>query len=179
MPKKTPSLEELNKAFVDAVTDDAPIAVSTEAGAVVSGDSRKVRSIGKQDYELEFWLPVPPGSDTSGLELVQGGSAYVQRVTAEQRFISARIGRKVRNYASKLAIVFTQFKEEGATDVYTAEDMFKLYEIFDDSAIDACEKLLVEVLGISPNLIQYITDESLMQNVSLILKNNPNFFQVD
>ena len=67
---------------------------------------RRVGEARKIDYELEFWLPVPEDFDPAGsdLELVMGGTAYVQRVEAKQRFISARIGRRVRNYASRVAI---------------------------------------------------------------------------
>lgn len=181
MPRKKVTVEDLNEAFVEAVHDDTPMAVATNSGKVVSGDTRRVGEARKVDYELEFWLPVPEDFDPAGsdLELVMGGTAYVQRVEAKQRFISARIGRRVRNYASRVAIAFTNFKEDGSTEVYTAEDFFKLYELFDDNVIEACENIIVEVLGVSTNLIQYITDESMMENVLKIMQNNPSFFQTN
>ena len=59
------------------------------------------------------------------------------------------------------------------------EDLIKVYEVFDDNVIDACEKLLGSVLGVSDSLIQYITDQSLIDNCAKILENNPSFFQAD
>lgn len=179
MSDKIVSVEDLNEKFVNAVSDDTPIAVQTPTGNVVSGDTRKVGTTQKKDYELTFYLPVEEGMDTSKLTLVMGGAAYRVTVKANQRFISGRIGRKVRNYASKVAVAFTQFREDGSTDVYTVEDYFKLLEVFDDEVIEACEKLVVETLGVSEALIPYITDESLMEAVGQILTNNPSFFQVN
>jgi len=51
--------------------------------------------------------------------------------------------------------------------------------VFDDSVIDACEKLVGEVLGIPEHLTAYITDVSLIENCGKILRENPSFFQVD
>ena len=85
----------------------------------------------------------------------------------------------MRNYASVISIAFTEFKEDGSTEVYTPEDLFKLYELFDDDVIDACEKMVVEVLGVPSHLAEYITDMSLINACGDILRNNPSFFQID
>ena len=59
------------------------------------------------------------------------------------------------------------------------EDDEDKWEVFDDNVINACEKLLGAVLGVSDSLLQYITDESLIENCSKLLDNNPSFFQAN
>lgn len=172
-------VEELQKIFSKANDDTTPIAVSTDTGNTVTGDASKYGTTEAKDYELTFWLPVTEGQDTSGLELVNGGQAYVQKVTAKQKFITARIGRKVRSYASTIAMAFVNFKDDGDSEIYTVDDLLTIYSIFNDEVIDACEKLVVQVLGVSENMIEYITDVSLMDACAKIMKNNPSFFQVD
>lgn len=182
MSDKIMSIEELAKlqsVHTEAVQSDTPVAIQTPTHSVVNGDSTKVGSITPKDYTVTLWLPVVNGQAPAGAELVQDGQAYIQEVSAKQKFITPRIARKVRNYASIISIAFTEFKEDGTTEVYTPEDLFKIYEVFDDAVIEACEKLVGEVLGIPEHLTEYITDVSLIDTCGKILANNPSFFQVD
>lgn len=172
-------LSEIQKAFEDANQDDTPIAVSTPSGSQVIGDPVKQGITQPKDYEMVFYLPIVNGKAPQGAEIVLDGKAYVQRVKAKEKFISQRIGRKVRSYASTIAMAFTKFREDGTSEVFTSADLMEVYMLFDDDVIDACEKMIVTVLGVSEDLIQYITDESLMHTCSELIKNNPAFFQVD
>ncbi len=140
-------LANLQASHQEAVQSDAPVAIQTQTHSVLNGDSTKVGSISPKDYVLTLWLPII-GQAPEGAEIVQDGKAYVQQITAKEKYITPRIARKVRNYASVISIAFTEFKEDGTTEVYTPEDLFKLYELFDDDVIDACEKMVVEVLGV-------------------------------
>ena len=106
-----------------------------------------------------------------------GGSSYKQVINADQKFITARIARRVRNYASTITLAFTKFNEDGDSEIYTVDDLLKVYEVFDDNVIDACEKLVGTVLGIPDHLMQYITDTSLIETCTKIIENNPSFFQ--
>lgn len=172
-------IAELQKTFAEANQSDEPIAVSTPSGSYVLGDTTKAMSTSPKDYELEFYLPIPDGGAPAGAELVMDGRAYSQKVVAKEKFITERIGRKVRNYASTVAMAFLKFQETGESEIYTAEDLMAIYAVFDDSVIDACEKMVVTVLGVSDSMIEYITDASLMKACAQILKNNPSFFQMD
>lgn len=171
-------LANLQASHQEAVQSDAPVAIQTQTHSVLNGDSTKVGSISSKDYVLTLWLPII-GQAPEGAEIVQDGKAYVQQITAKEKYITPRIARKVRNYASVISIAFTEFKEDGSTEVYTPEDLFKLYELFDDDVIDACEKMVVEVLGVPSHLAEYITDMSLISACGDILRNNPSFFQID
>lgn len=175
----TIDLSEIQKAFENANSDDTPIAVSTPSGNQVIGNPLKQGVTEPKTYEMEFYLPVLNGNVPQGAELVLGGKAYKQKVVAKEKFISQRIGRKVRSYASTVAMAFMKFKEDGTSELYTSADMMEIYRLFDDSVIEACEKMIVTVLGVSDELIQYITDVSLMQTCSELINNNPAFFQVD
>lgn len=181
MTNKIMSIEELSKLqenFQDAIQSDTPVAIQTNTTSVVNGDSTKIGSITPKDYSVTLWLPIV-GQAPAGAEIVQDGKAYVQEVTAKEKYITPRIARKVRNYASIISIAFTDFREDGSTEIYTPDDLFKIYEVFDDTVIDACEKLVGEVLGIPEHLTAYITDVSLIENCGKILRENPSFFQVD
>lgn len=182
MSEKILSIEELAKmqdSFIEATQTDTPVAVQTPTSSVVNGEPTKIGSTEPKDYTLVFYLPVPKEGAPAGTEIVMDGKAYKQVVHAEEKFVSPRIARKVRHYASTLALAFTDLKEDGSSEIYTVEDLIKVYEVFDDNVIDACEKLLGSVLGVSDSLIQYITDQSLIDNCSKILENNPSFFQAD
>lgn len=181
MSDKIMSIEELAKMqekVIDATKSDAPVAIETPTTSVVNGDPSKVQSIDPKNYTVELWLPVTSATPATA-ERVMDGTAYKQFVNADQKFITARIARKVRNYASIISMAFTDFQENGDTEIYTPEDLFKVYEVFDDNVIDACEKLVGEVLGIPEHLTEYITDVSLMTNCAKILRENPSFFQID
>lgn len=171
-------IEKLHKSFSEANQDDTPFAVTTPSGSVVNGDPAKYGSTSPKDYTLEFYLPVQ-GEVPAGAELVMGGSAYRQLVTAKQKFISQRIGRKIRSYASTVAIAFTKFHGDGNSNIFTVEDLVEVYAHFDDDVIHAFESIVSEVLGISPHLMEYITDTSLIENAAKIMENNPGFFQAD
>lgn len=171
-------LKGLQEGFVEATKTEEPIAIQTQTGNIVNGNPTLSGTATPKDYILELYLPVDAGTPKDA-ELVMGGTAYRQEVKASQKFITARIARRVRNYASTVAIAFTAFKEDGETELYTVEDILKVYEIFDDNVIDACEKLVFNVLGIPEHLTQYVTDTSLIQTCAEILKNNPSFFQND
>ena len=180
MSEKILSIEELAKmqdSFIEATQTDTPVAVQTPTSSVVNGEPTKIGSTEPKDYTLVFYLPVPKEGAPAGI--VMDGKAYKQVVHAEEKFVSPRIARKVRHYASTLALAFTDLKEDGSSEIYTVEDLIKVYEVFDDNVIDACEKLLGSVLGVSDSLIQYITDQSLIDNCAKILENNPSFFQAD
>lgn len=170
-------LEKLQNSFQEANQADTPIAVSTPSGSHIIGDTTKQGTTTPQDYTLEFWLPVVNGQYPEGAKLERDGEVYVQEVVAKQKFITQRAGRKVRNYASTIAVAFVDFKEEGFSEIYTADDLLKVYQLFTDDVVEACEKLVCEVLGVSENLIPYITDRSLFGTVGKIMTNNPGFFQ--
>ena len=181
MSDKILSIDELakmQKAVEEATQSDAPVAIETPTPAVVNGDPSKVNHTDPKNYTIELYLPVND-STPKDAELVMGGTAYKQLVSAEQRFISARIARKVRNYASIITMAFTNFQDEGNSEVYTAEDLLKIYEVFDDNVIDACEKMVSVVLGVPEHLVQYATDISLIENCTKIISNNESFFQND
>lgn len=181
MSNKILSIEELSKLqdnFVEATQTQEPVAIQTPTSSVVNGDSTKIGSASPKNYQVTLWLPIT-GQVPEGAEIVQDGHAYVQEISANSKYITPRIARKVRNYASIISMAFTDFKENGDTEIYTPEDLFKVYEIFDDTVIEACEKLVGAVLGIPEHLTEYITDVSLMANCAKILKENPSFFQVD
>lgn len=171
-------IEALQASFIKANQSDEPFAVTTPSGSVVSGNTVKYGTTTPKDYVLEFYLPVA-GDIPDNAELVMDGKAYRQMVTAKERFITQRIGRKVRSYASTVAIAFTKFEVDGSSSIYTADDLLEIYSHFDDSVIDAFEKIVSEVLGISEHMMQYITDVSLIDTASKILENNPGFFQAD
>ena len=179
MSDKIMSIEELAKMqdkVIEATKTDAPVAIETPTSNVVNGDSTKVQSIDPKNYTVELWLPVTRETPKDA-ELVMDGTAYKQFVNADQKFITARIARKVRNYASIITLAFTNFKEDGDSEIYTVDDLLKVYEVFDDNVIDACEKLVSVVLGIPEHLMQYITDTSLIETCTKIIENNPSFFQ--
>lgn len=181
MPEKIMTIEELKKlqtAFDETTKTDEPIAIQTESASIVNGDPLKTGSNSPKDYVVTLYLPIQ-GEAPEGARIVMGGTAYEQRVEAKQRFITARVARKVRNYATTVALAFTKFEEDGNSSVYTVEDILKVYELFDDNVISACESLIETVLGLPDHLVQYITDESLMDNIIQILQNNPSFFQED
>lgn len=179
MSDKIMTIEELAKMqekVIDATKSDAPVAIETPTTSIVNGDPSKVQSIDPKNYTVELWLPVTSETPATA-ERVMGGTAYKQLINADQKFISARIARRVRNYASTITLAFTNFKEEGDSEIYTVDDLLKVYEVFDDNVIDACEKLVGIVLGIPDHLMQYITDTSLMETCTKIIENNPSFFQ--
>lgn len=181
MSDKILSIEELKQlqgGFTEAVQSDEPVAIQTPTNNVVNGNPTLTGSNGPKNYTLTLYLPVN-ASTPKDAKLVMGGTAYEQQIVAEQKFITARVARKVRNYASIIAMAFTEFKEDGETELYTVEDILKVYEIFDDNVIDACEKLVFTVLGLPEHLTQHVTDTSLMQVCTEILRNNPSFFQND
>ena len=179
MSDKILTIEELTKMqdkVIDATKSDAPVAIETPTTSVVNGDPSKVQSIDPKNYTVELWLPVTAETPATA-ERVMGGTAYKQLINADQKFITARIARRVRNYASTITLAFTNFKEDGDSEIYTVDDLLKVYEVFDDNVIDACEKLVGTVLGIPDHLMQYITDTSLMETCTNIIENNPSFFQ--
>lgn len=178
MADKMLDISELQKEFINSTQTDEPVAIQTQTDNVVNGDTTKFGTNEPQDYSLTFWLPVTDRTP-SDATLVMNNTAYVQTVTAKQKFITARVARKVRSYASTITLAFTELKENGDSDLYTPEDLLKVYEVFDDDVIEACEKLVCEVLDVSPNLIEYITDVSLVEVCSKIIANNPAFFQAD
>ena len=173
------NIEELQNSFLEATQTEEPVAIQTQTGNLVNGDSTLTGINEPKDYKLTLWLPVHGGKAPEGAKLVMNNTAYEVEVEAKQRFISARIARKVRNYASVITLAFTKFEENGDSSLYTQDDIMKVYEIFDDNVIDACEKMVSTVLGVNENLVQYITDTSLMNVCSQIIKNNPSFFQAD
>ena len=179
MSDKIMSIEELAKMqekVIDATKSDAPVAIETPTTSVVNGDPSKVQSIDPKNYTVELWLPVTSETPATA-ERVMGGSAYKQLINADQKFITARIARRVRNYASTITLAFTKFNEDGDSEIYSVDDLLKVYEVFDDDVIDACEKLVGTVLGIPDHLMQYITDTSLIETCTKIIENNPSFFQ--
>ena len=162
MSDKILTIEELAKMqekVIDATKSDAPVAIETPTTSVVNGDPSKVQSIGPKNYTVELWLPVTSATPATA-ERVMDGTAYKQFVNADQKFITARIARKV-----------------GDSEIYTVDDLLKVYEVFDDDVINACEKLVGTVLGIPDHLMQYITDTSLIETCTKIINNNPSFFQ--
>ena len=173
------NIEELQNSFLEATQTEEPVAIQTQTGNLVNGDSTLTGINEPKDYKLTLWLPVQGGKAPEGAKLVMNNTAYEVEVEAKQRFISARIARKVRNYASVITLAFTKFEENGDSSLYTQDDIMKVYEIFDDNVIDACEKMVSTVLGVNENLVQYITDTSLMNVCSQIIKNSPSFFQAD
>ena len=178
MSDKILTIEELTKMqdkVIDATKSDAPVAIETPTTSVVNGDPSKVQSIDPKNYTVELWLPVTAETPATA-ERVMGGTAYKQLINADQKFITARIAHRVRNYASTITLAFTNFKEDGDSEIYTVDDLLKVYEVFDDNVIDACEKLVGTVLGIPDHLMQYITDTSLMETCTNIIENNPSFF---
>ena len=112
MSDKIMTIEELAKMqekVIDATKSDAPVAIETPTTSVVNGDPSKVQSIDPKNYTVELWLPVTSATPATA-ERVMDGTAYKQFVNADQKFITARIARKVRNYASIISIAFTDFR---------------------------------------------------------------------
>lgn len=180
MSDKILSIDELNKAFQEANQDDAPVAIQTPAGNVVNGDPTKQGTVSPKDYELTLYMPILEGTKVpEGAEVVMNGTAYVQKVTAKQKYVTPRVARKIRNYSSIITLPFLKFEEDGTTDFMTLEDTLKMYELFDDNVINACENLVINVLGLSEHLVQYVEDISLISACARIIKENPSFFQVD
>lgn len=180
MSDRIMSIEELTKmqgSFEEATKTDTPVAINTPTGNVVNGFPNKMGTTSPKDYHLVLYLPVNEKTNLDEVTLSEDGMFYRQDVTARQKEITLSKSRRVRNYATIIAMAFTEFREDGDTNLYTAEDILKVYELFDDEVIDACEKLVSTVLDIPSSLAQHITDVSLMQNCSLILQNNPSFFQ--
>lgn len=173
------NIEELQKSVIASTQSEEPVAIQTPTGNVVNGNSLLTGTNEPKDYKITLWLPIQNGVVPEGAEVVMNGTAYVQEVVAKQKFISAQVARKVRNYASIITMAFTKFEENGDSSLYTPEDIIKVYEIFDDNVINACEKMVTTVLGINDNLVQYITDTSLMDVCSQIIQNNPAFFQAN
>lgn len=173
---KVLSISELQKSLSEATQTDEPVAIDTPTGNVVNGDSTKFATNEPASYTLTFWLPVSNGVP-EGAKLVMGGTAYEQKVEAKAKFITARIARKVRSYASTITLAFTDFKDNGDSALYTPEELLKIYSLFDDEVVSACEKLLESVLGVDHSLMEYITDMSLVENCSKVIQNNPSFFQ--
>lgn len=181
MPNEILSLQQLKEmhgAIEGATQSDEPVAIQTDNVSVLNGDSTKMGANYPIDYNIVLYLPVTD-STPKDANLKMNGTCYEQIVTAEQKFITPRIARKVRNYATTVAIAFTKFEENGSSEIYTVEDIFTIFQLFDDNTIEACEKLISNVLGIPEHLLQYITDESLMENCVKVIKNNPSFFQED
>lgn len=171
-------LAEMQKSFTEATHSDEPVAIQTPTTNVVNGDPRKTGLNISRDYTLTLWLPVTEDTPKDS-EFVLDGTSYIQEVKAKQKRITPSVARRIRNYASTIAIAFTEFKEDGTSELYTAEDIMKVYEVFDDDVINACENMVKLVLGVPDSVVEYITDVSLMETCSLILKNNPSFFQND
>ena len=118
MSDKIMTIEELAKMqgkVIDATKSDAPVAIETPTTSIVNGDPSKVQSIEPKNYTVELWLPVTSETPTTA-ERVMGGTAYKQLINADQKFITARIARKVRNYASTITLAFTNFKEDGDSE---------------------------------------------------------------
>lgn len=181
MSSKIMSIEELSKlhgSFIEATKTDEPVAIQTPTTSVVNGNPALSGSNDPKDYRITLYLPVTAQTPADA-ELVMDGNAYKQEITAKRKYITPRIARKVRNYASTIAISLIEFKEQGESDVYVAEDLLKVYSMMDDNVIDACENMVISVLGIPEHLAQYATDESLLATCSALIRNNPSFFQVD
>lgn len=177
--EKILSIAELHKQFESATKTDEPVAIETPSGNHINGTTSLVGSVTPKDYVLEFYLPVLDGKYPSEAELVMGGTAYRQLIKANQKFITARVARKVRSYASKVALAFTDFKERGDSSIYSPEELMKFYQLFDDEVIKACEGLIVTTLGIDESLMEYITDVSLINTCAELINNNKSFFQED
>lgn len=171
-------LKEVQKSFIEATQTDEPVAIETPTGNHINGDTTKYGLVTPKDYEITLYLPIV-GKAPEGARVVLGGKAYEQKVQAKERFISARVARKARNYTSIVAMAFTGFQEDGSSEPITVEDVLKSYALFDDTVIDACEKLVSVVLDIPHEYVQYITDTSLMKTCYEIIKNNQSFFQED
>lgn len=178
---KIMSIEDMKKAYeayTEAVNTDEPVAIETPTGNVVNGSPSLVGSNNPKNYKVTLYLPIL-GEAPEGARIVMNGTSYEQIIEAKEVFITSRIARRVRNYASVVALAFTEFKEDGTSNVYTPQDLLKVFQLFDDNVIEACEKMVSVVLGIPENLIQYITDVSLITVCKEILANNPSFFQED
>ena len=181
MSNKIMSIEELSRlqgSFIEATKTEEPVAIQTPTASVVNGNPALAGSNTPRNYEITLYLPVTEQTPADA-ELVMDGKAYKQIITAKEKYITPRIARKVRNYASTVAMSLIEFKDQGESDIYTAEDLLKVYAVFDDNVIDACEKLVISALGIPEHLSQYATDESLLATCSALIRNNPSFFQID
>lgn len=181
MSNKIMSIEELSKlqgSFIEATKTEEPVAIQTPTASVVNGNPALAGSNTPRNYKITLYLPVTEQTPADA-ELVMDGKAYKQIITAKEKYITPRIARKVRNYASTVAMSLIEFKDQGESDIYTAEDLLKVYAVFDDNVIDACENLVISALGIPEHLAQYATDESLLATCSALIRNNPSFFQID
>lgn len=176
------SIDELAKMqsqVVNATESDEPVAIQTPTESVVNGNPLNTGSVTPKDYVLRLYLPKHLYSMSLGAKESKDGKCFIQDLKVKEKFINSHISRVSRSYASKVAIAFTDFKEDGTSELFSADDLLKVYETFNEEVINACEKLVSTVLDVPENLVNYVSDVSLMENCSLIIKNNPSFFQDD
>lgn len=168
------AIAELQGAMEEAQTNDQPFRWQNQQGKTeVVGDVAEIDVDG--DYIVNFEYPSSYANQFPDAEDNGNGTITVTR-KFDGVSISPRKARRLRNAVAVLISAFAKYDAETGMDIMTVAEIAERYEILTDDVVDAMEKVLQVVLGITDADMEFVTDESLITATGLIVARNSGFF---
>lgn len=169
------AIAELQGAMEAAQTNDQPFSWRNQQGKTeVVGNVAEIDVDG--DYIVNFEYPSSYANQFPDAEDNGNGTITVTR-KFDGVSISPRKARRLRHAVAVLISAFAKYDAETGMDIMTVAEIAERYEILTDDVVDAMEKVLQVVLGITDADMEFVTDESLITATGLIVARNSGFFQ--
>lgn len=170
----TKATEVLVGSMEEATKNTIPfIGKGEKDNIVVVGDVNNIDT--ESDYYATFIYPKNYAINGDFKETPEGKE--VVRLFSKVE-ITPKKARRLRHAVSTLILYFSKInKVDKSQDFITMVDFADMYGTLSDEIVEAMESVVQHTLGISDFDMEYLTDESLLDNVTLIVKNNSGFFQ--
>lgn len=146
--------DELNDRLEAAPDSPVPFPVVKDEKMSVVGDANETE-INKRDFVIEFRFP----EGIANGEKVAGG--VLKRVEYKNVFITPRRSGKVVASLCRLLPFFRKLAEDGEHS-FTREEVEEILALYGDEFIDNMYDLVAKVLQIDENLVDYMTQKSVI-----------------
>lgn len=149
------------KAEMDATRESTtPFAVVNDDTLAVVGDANETQTV-LTDYTITFKLP-------------NGKGGVIERdVEYKDVFITPRQETKVVKVYAELLPYYRKITNSGTIEDYSDEELEVLAGEMDEHIYDLMYELVGTVLGVAPELMEYMKLESVLEAVAKIIRNYP------
>ena len=151
--------ERIDKGIEAASDSVIPFQVTKDDEMAVVGDANKTE-INKHDFKITFKIPSDNGYVTREKEF-------------KGVFLKPRYESKVVKVVTELLPYFRKVKRDGSVSSYTEEEKLHIMETFSDEMLDLLYNLVEVVLGIDPEVGDYMTQTSVVTAAAQIIEMYP------
>jgi len=176
------SVEELEALLADAKNDDTPTVVPTldeDVAFNVVGDVNAVKEL-DNSYTIKFIeVPETIAKSLKNIDDVIIGESGLASFTMTRSVptFSPMKRTQIQSAATQLILLFNKLNENGTMEANTQEEQEEIFAKLGDEGITIFYNFVSNALGIDKSVYEYMEPVSVMENLTTIITNNPDFFQ--